>query len=305
MKKVLVMLSSYNGEKYIQEQIDSILQQRDVRVGLLIRDDGSTDGTMSILKEIAEKDNRVKLIGGENVGFRMSFYDLLLEAPLDFDYYAFADQDDVWDADKLSRAVLFLDSCYENVKLYASGLRVVDSDLNFMYLNSFKGIRISYGSALSRQRLAGCTMVFSRGLLDYCRRFKITKDMGDLFSHDAAVYYICLVCGSKVLFDPESRISFRRHEGTVTEHGKGFLKRVESVINIFGRFRGRRFQQTKMLYEVYSDEMPPDILELSEKIIHYRDSAKDTITLMLDSRIECGIRSVDIINKLAIITHCY
>lgn len=305
MMKVLVMLSAYNGERYIQEQVESILKQRDVEVSLLIRDDGSTDATVAKLQAVVKQDERVQLIQGENIGFRRSFYNLLLQAPQQFDYYAFSDQDDVWDPDKLSRAVQFLETCSQSVKLYTSALKVVDSQLNFMYLNSFKGIRISYGSALSRQRLAGCTMVFSRGLLDDCQQFKITPEMGNLFSHDAAVYYICLVCGGKVMFDSESRINFRRHEGTVTEHGKGFLKRVESVVRIFGTARGQKFQQARMLYEVYSEKMPVDILELSKKILGYRNSIKNTIALLTDPRMECGIRSVDLVNKLAILTHCY
>lgn len=305
MKKVLVMLSSYFGERYIQDQIDSILCQQNVEVSLIVRDDGSKDGTCEIVQKNAVNDPRIRLIRGDNIGFRRSFFELLLNAPLNYDYYAFSDQDDIWESDKLSRAVDFLETTKADVKLYASGLKVVDEKLNFKYLNSFSKLRITYGSALSRQRLAGCTMVFNTGLLNCCRRFRITESMGNLFSHDAAVYYICLSCGGQVVFDPESRILFRRHIGTVTEHGKGFLKRVESVTNVFNKFRDRRFRQAAILYDVYEDCMPPDVKAVTKAIIHYRDSFKNTIALMLDTRIMCGIWSVDIINKLAIFLHCY
>lgn len=305
MKRVCVILSAYNGERYLREQVESILAQTGVEVTLLIRDDGSQDGTPGIMKDIQAIRSNVRCVYGENIGFRRSFYDMLLAADDTYDYYAFSDQDDVWDADKLSHAVELLEQTEGSVRLYASGLRVVDENLRFMYNNSFPGLRTDYGAALSRQRIAGCTMVFDRGLTAQCRRFRITPEMGHLFSHDAAVYYICLACGGQVVFDPESRISFRRHIGTVTEHGKGFWTRVESVTNVFGRFRDRRYHQVKELLKVYAGDMPSDVYELSRKIAGYRDSIGQTLALAGDRRIRCGIRSADIINWVAVLCRCY
>lgn len=305
MKKIYVMMSSYNGEKYISEQINSILNQQNVTVELVIRDDGSSDGTVEIIKKIADKDERVRLVEGNNVGFRRSFYSLLLDAPESYDYYAFSDQDDFWEPMKLGAAVDALEGADEQVKLYASGLKVVDQNLTFQYLNSFPGIRISYGSALSRQRLAGCTMVFSTKLLKLCKKFRITEEMGNLFSHDAAVYYICLACGGRIVFDSNSYIQFRRHVGTVTEHGKGYWKRIQSVLNVFNTFKDRRYRQAKLILETYSEYMPEEILAYSMKLTKYRDSLMNTLLLLTDKRVRCGILSVDVTNAIAILTHCY
>lgn len=305
MKKIYVMLSSYNGEKYISEQINSILNQQQVAVELMIRDDGSSDKTVEIIKKIADRDARVHLVEGNNIGFRRSFYSLLLDAPDNCDYYAFSDQDDFWEPMKLGTAVEALQKANEQVKMYASGLKVVDQDLNYQYLNSFPGIRIAYGSALSRQRLAGCTMVFSPDLLKLCKKFRITEEMGNLFSHDAAVYYICLACGGKVVFDQKSYIQFRRHTGTVTEHGKGYWMRIESVLNVFNKFRDRRYNQAKLLLEIYGEYMPEEIRAYSLKLTKYRDTFRNTLSLLMDKRVRCGILSVDIVNAVAIITQCY
>lgn len=305
MKKIYVMLSSYNGEKYISEQINSILNQRNVTVELAIRDDGSSDRTVEIIKKITDRNECVHLIEGNNVGFRRSFYSLLLDAPEDCDYYAFSDQDDFWEPMKLGAAVEALEGAGEHVKMYASGLKVVDQDLNYQYLNSFSGIRISYGSALSRQRLAGCTMVFSPGLLKLCKKFRITEEMSNLFSHDAAVYYICLACGGKVVFEPNSYIQFRRHKGTVTERGKGYWKRIKSVLNVFNKFRDRRYNQAKLLLETYREYMPEEIRMYSLKLTRYRDSLINTLSLLIDKRVRCGIVSVDVTNAIAIITQRY
>ena len=78
MKTVQILLSSYNGEKYISRQIDSILRQKDVEIHLLIRDDGSTDGTRAIIKEYEKKyPANVEVILGENMGWKKSFFTLL------------------------------------------------------------------------------------------------------------------------------------------------------------------------------------------------------------------------------------
>ena len=109
MKKVFVILSAYNGERYLREQVESILAQTGVEVTLLIRDDGSQDGTPGIMKDIQAVNANVRCVYGENIGFRCSFYNMLLESDDTYDYYAFSDQDDVWDADKLSHAVELLE----------------------------------------------------------------------------------------------------------------------------------------------------------------------------------------------------
>ena len=103
MKKVCVLMSTYNGEKYLKEQIDSILKQKGVKVNLLVRDDGSTDNTLSLLEEYKKK-GLLDYCCGSNMKPARSFMELLSIAP-DSDYYAFSDQDDYWEHDKLFNAV--------------------------------------------------------------------------------------------------------------------------------------------------------------------------------------------------------
>ena len=105
MVNVAVLLSAYNGDKFIKEQIESILNQNGVNVKLTIRNDGGDpeEKTRRIIREYVAKDERVSLLEGENLGCAKSFWQLLREAP-EADYYAFADQDDVWLPDKLKAA---------------------------------------------------------------------------------------------------------------------------------------------------------------------------------------------------------
>ena len=93
-KKVNVLLSAYNGEKYIREQIESILEQSYKNIEIYVRDDGSKDGTLTILKEYEER-GLIHLEAGKNVGFVKSFEWLIANGG-EADYYAFSDQDDFW-----------------------------------------------------------------------------------------------------------------------------------------------------------------------------------------------------------------
>ena len=99
MEKVIVLLSTYNGGKYLSEQLDSLVAQKGVDVGILVRDDGSTDTTLSIINEWQEKGLLTWYSSG-NLGPGKSFMDLLKRAPSGA-YYAFCDQDDVWLPEKL------------------------------------------------------------------------------------------------------------------------------------------------------------------------------------------------------------
>ena len=95
MNKILILMSTYNGEKYLSEQLNSLLLQENVNIKILIRDDGSTDNTHKILNFYSSNYPNISWYTGENKGPALSFMDLLFNAP-ESDYYAFCDQDDVW-----------------------------------------------------------------------------------------------------------------------------------------------------------------------------------------------------------------
>src|SRR5574344_1284030 len=103
MDKVNVLLSSYNGEKYIKTLLDSVLSQENVDVDLLVRDDASSDTTIDILQSYQAK-KQLNLLQGENMGPARSFL-FLLQHSHDANYYAFADEDDFWEKEKLSVAI--------------------------------------------------------------------------------------------------------------------------------------------------------------------------------------------------------
>lgn len=302
---VYVMMSTYNGEHYVSEQIESILNQSHVDVTIAIRDDGSSDNTRAILNGYAEKHSNISVICGDNLGFAGSFWSLLLSAPLTYDYYAFSDQDDVWEANKLAAAIHVLRQSDNKLKLYASALQVTDEHLNVQYKNEFPKLKIKLGSAITRPRLSGCTMVFGSALLELCQSYDITEISGASISHDVAVYLTALSCGGKVLFSRKSYIKLRRHASTVTGHGKSVFKRIESVLDIFTKRKLEASRQTEFLYNNLKEHMTPDSILMCEDILHYRDSIKNTVAFARDKRNKCNIMSVDMVNLFAILLRCY
>ena len=124
---VAVVMSTYNGQRFLRKQIDSIMNQKRIAVSLYIRDDGSKDNTVSIIKKY--KENNIHLIKGQNVGVGNSFMNCLYSAPRNFDYYCFADQDDIWDEDKISTAIDKIKDVMHPA-LYCSNQRLVDAEGN-------------------------------------------------------------------------------------------------------------------------------------------------------------------------------
>lgn len=139
-RNVLVLMSVYNGEFYLQEQIDSVLEQKDIDVHLLIRDDGSSDNSVNIIKMNAYKDSRVRLIEGENIGCTKSFMALCKEAlscAVKYDFYSFCDQDDIWFENKLVKSVSVLSSFDSHAPcLYMATSIATDEKLNDLHIKT-------------------------------------------------------------------------------------------------------------------------------------------------------------------------
>lgn len=108
MKRIIVVMSTYNGADCLEKQIESIFAQKGVEVSCLVRDDGSTDNTLKVLEKCKDRFGAIEILKGENVGWRKSFL-LALKNADEADYYAFSDQDDIWFEDKLIKSITELE----------------------------------------------------------------------------------------------------------------------------------------------------------------------------------------------------
>lgn len=239
--KVCVLLSTYNGEKYLKEQIDSILNQSSVEVELFVRDDGSKDETINILEDYCSRFSNVSYYKGDNIGVGKSYLELLRKAP-SADFYSFADQDDYWLEDKLFRAVNVImkagnasmtvdgnfafsgqkagdyqKSGYQSSMpvLYGSNQTLVDEKLQEIGMHYKSVPNCDLLNCLSRNCFYGCSMVMNRQLRDIAVKYPDPDEkVLSRKNHDAWILYCALINGA-VIYDHSSRILYRQHSNNV------------------------------------------------------------------------------------------
>ena len=213
--KVCVLLSSYNGEKYLKEQIESIINQKGVEVDLYIRDDGSTDSTIQIVKDYQKEHPNVFLEEGTNLGPGNAFMEMLYNSK-DYEYYAFSDQDDVWLKNKLAVAVDKLQG-YNIPCLYACNQYITDTNGKVMGKHFHKKLNVDLRHNLVVNKLYGCTMVFNKRLRDIlvAKEVRPPKEIINLKYHDTWVGLVASSVG-KVIYDKNAYILYRQHNYNVS-----------------------------------------------------------------------------------------
>lgn len=288
-KEVCVVLSSYNGEKYIKEQIESIIRQKDVEVYLYIRDDGSSDGTVQIIRELMNNNHNIYLEEGENVGFNRSFWfgirDSLKKFP-QCGFFAFADQDDVWDNDKLFCATNFLNPSSERPEMSYSNLLVCDGSLRPIGLMFGENIvHTTYRQSLAQIFCYGCTCVFNRRCAElYANQFYY-------FPHDCWIYYLGMFCG-RAYYDSTPHIKYRRHGKNYGSKGKKisieknnlFIKFIDMMKNL-GDAKPFISDMATTLLTDYSEEINAESVKYLSTVSRYKNSIKDKCKLLFTSYI--------------------
>lgn len=299
MKKISVLMSTYNGEKYLSEQLDSVLSQKGVEVYVLIRDDGSTDDTISILDDYSQQYSNVVYYTGENLGPAYSFLDLTQKCKKS-DLYAFCDQDDVWDEDKLISAVEMLDKL-DSLKpiMYYSNLRIVDENLNYIReSHTYRQEHKCKYSSLLEYMPTGCTVVFNeitRKLVN-----EVTPDY--LAMHDIWLYIICEMFG-ETIYDFKSHISYRQHSNNVVGTYKHKTPKVyyNKIKRLFDPSFQPKYNTVKCLYKNYSKYMSIQDLEVVEEFINYKKGIKNKFKLLLDKRLRATSLEREICTKILIV----
>lgn len=211
-KKVVILLSSYNGGENIKEQIESILNQTYRNFTLIIRDDGSTDNTCRIIKNMAALDERITFIeDGKNLGYPGCFYYLTDNAP-DADYYFFSDQDDYWLEDKIEHAIKVMEKYNSDIPLaYYARYRVCDSNLK-----PVNDSRISHKPiTLKKALFEVCSLEFTMAINH--TGLKLLNANKPSFCTGRGTWMCMLYAAlGKIICDDYVCALYRRHENTVT-----------------------------------------------------------------------------------------
>ena len=286
MKKTAVLMSTYNGEKFLREQIDSVLAQQGVDVCLYIRDDGSSDDTTAIIREYTEKNINISFLQGNNIGVGSSFMALVRAAGTTADFFAFADQDDIWLPEKLERAVSVL-SEKDGPWCYCSNQTLVDAESNVLRQRHEAAIDAGYMQILCNNMVTGCTMVWNKDLQELLVRNTEVPSPELLRKriHDVWVAMVAAVTGN-IYYDPESFILYRQHENNVVGVREGSVIKEWNKKLKKPELRNGRSDLAKEILKSFKTSIENrDILERLKLYANYRDSAKEKLKLMADKSI--------------------
>lgn len=212
MKKVAVLLAAFNGESWLQEQIDSILIQRDVDVTLFVSIDPSEDGTEALVRNLSAGESRIVLLptierfGGAGA----NFFRLLKDVDFaKFDYVALSDQDDIWYTDKLSWAIEMM-AAFSSMA-YSSNVSAFWGDGREVLID--KAQKQSQFDFLFEAAGPGCTYVLKRGVVEELKVLLIanSEQVSKVWLHDWFIYAFARAKGYRWIIDPRSSMAYRQH----------------------------------------------------------------------------------------------
>lgn len=268
-KKVYILLSTYNGEKYIRKQVESLLMQNYKNLFVDIRDDGSEDATIQYLHELKnECCSNVTIHIEKNIGYKRSFLELLYSAP-EADIYMFCDQDDVWEKDKVQAAVEKLKGL-ETPAIYTSNVRYCDEKLQVIGDSNFYNNEQIWRALLYNQAV-GCTIAMNNELRKQIMRVPIENiNFDNMYSHDCWVYRICAAIGGRCIFDSTPHILYRQHENNQIGGSASFLGTWRNRLD---KINNRHIKQKlaleleKCYWDLISDSATKDAIY---QIAHYK-----------------------------------
>jgi glycosyltransferase involved in cell wall biosynthesis len=247
---VAIMMCTYNGERFIEEQLESIFWQSHLNFELYISDDCSADATVELLIARQKQDARLKRIckREKRVGSLKNFLSLVCSSTINAEYFAFADQDDIWDRDKLSRAIQSLSTIpATRPALYCGRTRNINQKGDFIGLSPLWGRAPGFRNALVQNIASGNTMVINKSARD------LLMAAGPDVSvpvHDWWAYLLVSACGGYIFYDTHPTLSYRQHDKNQIGSNFGFIAR-------FKRFR-------MLVQGVFRHWVEANIMELSK-----------------------------------------
>lgn len=302
--RVTILLSTYNGCEYLQQQLESLYRQSYPDIAILVRDDGSTDSTRALLEQ-EQAAGRIRLLGGNgNLGAAGSFFELLKHASATgAEYVAFCDQDDVWSPDKIARAVSALMPVAAGTPaMYCARLELVDENLAHIAYTRLPR-QIGFGNALVESVAAGCTMVLNRKAVEL-----IVNNLPDrVVIHDWWCYLV-VSCFGTVIFDETASIKYRQHGANAIGAPFDWKTRLSRKYRrFFGAGDGYCWmsKQATSFKAIFQNSIPADRARCLTVFIGAKSSLRLRFQLALSGAIWRQSRTDDVLLRLLILMNRY
>lgn len=282
----------------MNQLIDSVLAQEGVKVDLLVRDDGSGDKTTATLDAL-QLQGRLSWYGGRNLKPAKSFMQLLRDSH-EADFYAFADEDDYWQPDKLSTATKALEPYGNQPALYFSKTQLTDADLNPIPSPPLHPL-LTFGESLVYEFVPGCTMVFNHRLRDIINLYSPSY----IPMHDVWIYSTALAVGARVVFDPVPHILYRQHGDNTIGQGQGEWHEMRRRLARFTSKEHSRYRRACEISNGYLGMIPEDNRSVLSAFVAAKASLKARLDLVRDQRFVCGNAKTYKLFRLAVLLNTY
>jgi glycosyltransferase involved in cell wall biosynthesis len=266
---VAILLCTFDGARFLPAQLESIRGQtfRDWRI--VASDDGSRDDTMAILAAFREAVPGTQVLDGPRLGFRRNFLSLVSSPLADADHVAFCDQDDVWNDDKLERALRALAIVPAGVPaLYCSRTTLIDDAGRVIGASPLFRRPPSFRNALTQNIAGGNTMVLNRAARDILRA---AGDSVEVPSHDWWAYIAVTAAGGHVIYDPVPSIAYRQHGGNTI--GGGRRRTVANrIARTFSGANVRAFDAHRAALARIANLITPENRRVLQHLARYREA---------------------------------
>jgi glycosyltransferase involved in cell wall biosynthesis len=251
-KSVAILMATYNGSKYLGQQLDSLAAQTHGKWRLIVSDDGSSDQTLEIVKTYQAKwgADKLEIRQGPRTHFAQNFLSMACDPSVKADYYAFCDQDDVWLPEKLQVALDYLESVEnpEVAHVYCGRTAYVRDNLKpYEYSPEFVFPR-TFRNALIQSIAGGNTMVFNHSTKTLLEKVGPVPTP----SHDWWLYQLVTAAAGVVYYDPKPYILYRQHSNALVGGNTSLWSRVERIRMVLeGRFKSYSDQNIECLRQSY------------------------------------------------------
>jgi glycosyltransferase involved in cell wall biosynthesis len=238
MPNVAILLCTFNGAKFLPAQLSSYADQtwRDWRI--FASDDGSSDQTAAILSQYRAKldAGQMDIRRGPRGGFFVNFLSLVCDPSIQADYFAYSDQDDIWEPGKLTRAVEALQNIPANIPaVYGSRTRLIDDSGHEYGLSPLFQRKPEFRNALVQNIAGGNTMVLNAAAREHLMAGGVAHNLP---GHDWWTYLVTTAVGGHVHYDPTPLVKYRVHPGNIMGSNTGLINHTRRLNMVArGRFR--------------------------------------------------------------------
>ena len=266
-----IIMATYNGEKFIGQQIESIIKQTFADWNLYIHDDGSTDNTVAVIKSFDDK--RIHFIE-EDVHFGSSSLNFLyLTNYVEGDYLFFSDQDDFWLPCKIEKTLSFIKQIENGEKripvCVGTDLKVVDSNLSIINESFYDYSKLlknaDLNSLIVENDFTGCTMCINKKAINYLKAIK-QEDASKIVQHDWLIALICAADGKIAQLECQTML-YRQHQNNAVGANGFSVRRVFQFSTLLSRYRKikklktRMYEQLKLTAALIKNESKKNLIE--------------------------------------------